>query len=53
MSIDIDSPAVQTHITSIQGIISRMAGNSAVCKNLCVTLVGTIGAVVLPMAQSS
>jgi len=42
---DRDSPAVHTHLNMLQGVISRMGSNSAVCKTLCATLVSTIGAV--------
>lgn len=36
------TPAVQAHITMLQGIINRMAGNSANCKNWTVTLVAAM-----------
>ena len=29
----LESPSVQSHISMLQGIINRMAGNSANCKN--------------------
>ena len=35
-----ESPAVQSHLTIMQGVISRMAENSRSCKVWCVTLVG-------------
>ena len=35
----LDSPAVQGYISMLQGIINRMAGNSASCKTWTVTLV--------------
>ena len=38
----LDSPAVQGYISMLQGIINRMAGNSANCKNWTVTLVAAI-----------
>jgi hypothetical protein len=41
----LNDPSVQTHLTMMQSVISRMAGNSAVCKTLAATLVSTIGAV--------
>ena len=34
-----DSPAVTTHLSIIQGVIGRMAGNSTSCKIQCVVLV--------------
>ncbi len=34
-----DSPAVQTHLSLIQAVIARMAGNSRSCKTWCITLV--------------
>lgn len=38
----LSNPAVQAHIAMLQGIINRMAGNSANCKNWTVTLVATM-----------
>lgn len=43
--LNFDNPAVQTHLSLLQQVISRMAGNCAMCKTLCATLVSTIGAV--------
>ena len=37
--LDENSPAVQTHLTIMQGVINRMAENSRSCKVWCVTLV--------------
>ncbi len=37
-----DDPSVQTHIQTLQGIISRLANNSAQCKTWCVTLVSAL-----------
>ena len=37
-----DSPAVQAHITVMQGVIQRMAENSRSCKVWCVTLVAAV-----------
>jgi hypothetical protein len=45
MTLDINDPAVQTHLSLLQGVINRMAGNSATCKTLCATLVSTVGAI--------
>lgn len=41
-----ESPAVQAHMTILQGIIGRMADNSRSCKVWCVTLVSSILALV-------
>lgn len=38
----LESPAVQSHISMLQGIINRMAANSANCKNWTVTLVAAM-----------
>ena len=38
----LESSAVQAHISMLQGIINRMAGNSANCKNWTVTLVAAM-----------
>ena len=38
----LENSAVQSHISMLQGIINRMAGNSANCKNWTVTLVAAI-----------
>ncbi len=40
--IDLNSPSVQTYLTSLQGVISRMANNSAQCKTMCVAVVAAI-----------
>ena len=37
--LNAESPAVQAHLTIIQGVIQRMAENSRSCKVWCVTLV--------------
>ena len=38
----LENSAVQAHISMLQGIINRMAGNSANCKNWTVTLVAAM-----------
>lgn len=38
----LESTAVQSHISMLQGIINRMAGNSANCKNWTITLVAAM-----------
>jgi hypothetical protein len=37
-----DSPAVQSHLNILQGVITRMATNSANCKTWCITLVSAL-----------
>ena len=37
-----DSAAVQAHLNITQGVIARMASNSAACKAWCITLVSAI-----------
>jgi hypothetical protein len=37
-----DNPAVTTHINLLQGIINRLANNSASCKTWCLTLVAAL-----------
>ncbi|MFO1431004.1 MAG: hypothetical protein U1F76_12795 [Candidatus Competibacteraceae bacterium] len=41
-TLNIESPAVQSYVTILQAIISRMASNSAACKTWCITLVSAI-----------
>ena len=41
-SLNEESPAVQTHLTIMQGVIQRMAENSRSCKVWCVTLVAAV-----------
>jgi hypothetical protein len=45
-SIKPDSPAVATYLGILQGVINRMATNSASCKAWCITLVSAIIVVV-------
>ena len=40
--VGLDSPAVQSHLTILQGVISRMAANSASAKAWCVALVSAM-----------
>jgi hypothetical protein len=40
--LNVDAPAVQSHLAMLQGIIARMAANSASCKAWCVGLVSAI-----------
>ena len=37
-----DCPAVQAHISMLQGIISRMANNSANCKTCVITIIAAM-----------
>ena len=37
-----ESPAVQSHLTIVQGVIQRMAENSRSCKLWCITLVSAV-----------
>src|SRR5438132_11650719 len=37
-----ESPAVIAHLNMLQGIITRLAGNSAQCKTWCITIVAAI-----------
>lgn len=41
-SVHPDSPAVQSYLTLLQGVITRMGTNSSNCKTLCITLVSAI-----------
>lgn len=40
--IDLDSTAVQHHLSMLQNCITRMASNSSACKTWCVTIVSAI-----------
>lgn len=40
--VGFDSPSVQSYLTILQSVISRMASNSAACKTWCVTLVSAV-----------
>lgn len=42
INIDDHSPSLQTHLSIMQGVIQRMASNSASCKAWCVTLVSAV-----------
>jgi hypothetical protein len=42
MKLDVEKESVRAHLNMLQGIISRMAANSANCKTWCVTLVSAI-----------
>lgn len=40
--VSFNSPAVQSYLTILQGVIGRMATNSASCKTWCITLVSAV-----------
>jgi len=40
--INFESGAVQSYLTILQGVINRMASNSAGCKTWCITIVSAI-----------
>lgn len=40
-----DSPMVQTHLEMLQGVVQRLADNSASCKTWCVSLVSALAVV--------
>ncbi len=41
----VESPEVHAHLGLLQGVINRIAGNSALCKTLCVTMVAAVAAI--------
>jgi hypothetical protein len=40
--VGLNSPSVQSYLTILQSVISRMAANSAACKTWCITLVSVV-----------
>jgi hypothetical protein len=48
-----ESTAVQSYLTALQAVITRMATNSSNCKTLCVTLVAAILVVVADKGKTS
>src|SRR5947208_1299956 len=50
-AVDLDSPAVQTYLTILQGVITRMASNSASAKTWCIALVSAIIVVIADKGQ--
>lgn len=42
IDVNADSPALQTHLSIMQGVIQRMASNSASSKTWCITIVSAI-----------
>ena len=51
--LDVDSPSVQSTLSILQGVISRMAANSANAKSWCVALVSAITVVVADKGVAS
>jgi hypothetical protein len=43
--LQVDSPSVQSHLTMLQGVVNRLAANSASCKTWCVSLVSALAVV--------
>ncbi len=50
-TVDLDSPAVQSYLRILQGVIGRMASNSAGAKTWCIALVSAIIVVVADKGQ--
>lgn len=42
MAIGRDDPSVLAHLNMVQGVVNRLAGNSASCKTWCITIVSAI-----------
>lgn len=40
--VDFNAPSVTSYLTILQGVINRMATNSASCKTWCITLVSAV-----------
>jgi len=51
--IDFESGAVQSYLGILQGVINRMASNSAGCKTWCITLVSAITVVTAGKSKPS
>ncbi len=45
-AINVDSPSVQSYLTILQGVITRMASNSSSAKSWCIALVSAIVVVI-------
>ena len=50
-TVNLDSPAVQSYLTILQGVIGRMATNSAAAKTWCIALVSAIIVVIADKGQ--
>lgn len=42
IEVDPESASIQTHLSILQNVVSRMASNSSACKAWCITLVSAI-----------
>lgn len=42
MNLTFENTAIQNYLSTLQGVINRMAANSASCKNWCVSIVSAI-----------
>ena len=42
MNMTFENSAIQNYLSTLQGIINRMAANSASCKNWCISIVSAI-----------
>lgn len=51
LSINGESPSIQTHLGILQNVIQRMASNSSACKAWCVTLVSAVLVIVADKAK--
>ena len=51
--VDYESGAVQSYLGILQGVINRMASNSAGCKTWCITLVSAIAVVISDKSNPS
>lgn len=49
--VSFESPSVHSYLTILQGVISRMAGNSASCKTWCITLVSAVIVIIAEKGQ--
>lgn len=47
-----DSPAIQSYLSILQGVINRMSSNSAGCKSWCIALVSAIIVIIADKARA-
>ena len=52
-NVNFESGAVQSYLGILQGVINRIASNSAGCKTWCITLVSAIAVVVADKTNTS
>ena len=52
-SVNLDSSAAQSYLEILQGVINRMAANSAGCKTWCITIVSAILLIVSDKANAT